>query len=360
MAMPALAPEERPPEDEEEEEVESEETAVSEAAVPATSVAVGFESAEATAVAEEDSRAVPVAEAAAPLAVGDDAEFEAVAAAAPLDRACVDARAYMEAAPLVLWTVKSGPTTKLATLSESCNNNEQSTGYSETVISPSIGVRTYFPLSSSVFHDQPTVLLRCEGYHILNATSNDFVPPTPSPLHVTVNLKSNHDVSYCTSISSTLLISNPPAGGYRNLGSTAVVAEPTFNVDDDTAAVAAAAAAAAVSGASVTEGGAVATWKLPCGLPCANDGRPNWPPPDMYRSCSSRHVVVVVVVVIVEEGKSDNAFRIVRRGEGVCRWEQAIEKITAVKKWALSSPPYGYFAKSIQTWRRLLCSERGR
>jgi hypothetical protein len=76
-------------------------------------------------------------------------------------------------------------------------------------------------------------------------------------------------VSYCTTISSTLFTSSP-LPGYRNFGCTAVVALPELNVTVAVGAVvtssaAAEAAAAPVSGASVVEGGEVATCngKLP-------------------------------------------------------------------------------------------------
>lgn len=139
-AMPAVAPGERPafPEEDDddddeaaESESESEEEPV--AAAPATSVAA--DSCNVAVLDGEEVWAVSVFEAAAAAAAGPEEDIdaaepaEAVAAAPPLESACVAARAYSDATtPLVLWTVKSGPTTKLATLSESCSRNEHSMG----------------------------------------------------------------------------------------------------------------------------------------------------------------------------------------------------------------------------------------
>lgn len=165
IAMPAPAPAESPP------PLLVEELSDEAPATPASDSELPE-----VAVGDEPSLSVPVADDPAV----DDGEPDLVAAAAS-DSACVVAEAYNDPTPPVLSIVNSGPDRKFATLLPSCSSNEHSIGYCDTVNSLLMGCNVYLPLSSSANQSAQCHSLFSMGDHLLNATLNDFVPPTPAP-----------------------------------------------------------------------------------------------------------------------------------------------------------------------------------
>jgi hypothetical protein len=157
IAMPALAPDERPPADEEAEEVDVAE---------AGSTPVSVESAESAALAVFDAElSFPVPPLELEAAVVLDPESVVVGAS---ERARVVEGLYIDATPPVLCTVNVGPTRKSATLSGSCSSNAHSIGYSDTVISVSTGSRVYVPLSSSAHQSANVSISRCSSTHSMS------------------------------------------------------------------------------------------------------------------------------------------------------------------------------------------------